>query len=138
MAKQISKTLVEMSDEELFRLVEFNAEKAESTTFSGYSYWRSTWQMFIKSKFTKFTLLFILALLVFCILQPYLPGQKSPTEIFLNPETGVQYRSVKPCSEFWFGTNGGLDFGGCVSMFRGAYGEGSRWKRQPGGCDMPL
>ena len=105
MAKQISKTLVEMSDEELFRLVEFDAEKAESTTFSGYSYWRSTWQMFIKSKFTKFTLLFILALLVFCILQPYLPGQKSPTEIFLNPETGVQYRSVKPCSEFWFGTN---------------------------------
>lgn len=38
MAKQISKTLVEMSDEELFRLVEFDAEKAESTTFSGYSY----------------------------------------------------------------------------------------------------
>ena len=68
MAKQISKTLVEMSDEELFRLVEFDAEKAESTTFSGYSYWRSTWQMFIKSKFTKFTLLFILVLFVFCIL----------------------------------------------------------------------
>ena len=101
----IARRVLGFKTEELFRLVEFDAEKAESTTFSGYSYWRSTWQMFIKSKFTKFTLLFILALLVFCILQPYLPGQKSPTEIFLNPETGVQYRSVKPCSEFWFGTN---------------------------------
>lgn len=41
----------------------------------------------------------------FTILQPYLPAQKSPTEIYLDEQTGMQARNITPNAEFWFGTN---------------------------------
>lgn len=97
--------IANMTDEELFSFVKFDSTKAERINYSGYSYWRSTWNMFIKNKFTKGVLIFLICFLAFTFIQPYLPGQKSPTEIFLSEETGRQLRSVKPCAEFWFGTN---------------------------------
>lgn len=104
MVQPVSKTLNEMTDEELFRFVEFDPGKAEAMTFSGYSYWRSTWQMFIKSRSTKIFLGIIIGLLLWCIVQPYIPGQKSAIQIFTD-ENGIQLRSIQPCAEFWFGTN---------------------------------
>ena len=101
----VMKKMNNMSDEELFQFIEFDSSRAESISYSGYYYWRSTLKVFMSKRSTRIILYFLIALLAFTFIQPYLPGQKSPTEIFINPETGRQYRSLQPNSEFWFGTN---------------------------------
>lgn len=60
---------------------------------------------FCKNKVALFFLCILILLLVFTILQPYLPNQKSPTEISIDPETGMQLRNHPPDSEYIFGTN---------------------------------
>ncbi len=102
---KVMKKLNNMSDEELFSFVTFSKERSESVTYSGYSYWKSTFKLFMSQRTTRLMLYFLIGLLLFTFIQPYLPGQKSPTEIFLDPETGRQYHNVQPNSEFWFGTN---------------------------------
>ncbi len=94
-----------LTDEQLFSFVTFDKTASEAVGYSGYSYWKSTFRLFLKSRATRAVLIFLAVLLLFTFIQPYLPGQKDPTEIFLNPETGRQYRNVEPNSEFWFGTN---------------------------------
>lgn len=100
--------------------------EAEHTGYSGYSYWKSTFRMFFSNKVSVGILVFLLLLLAFTFLQPLLPDQKSPTEIFINPQTGTQYRNVRPNGEFWFGTNAiGQDlwsriwYGTRISLFIG-------------------
>lgn len=90
----VMKKMNNMSDEELFRFIEFDSSRAESTAYSGYSYWKSTFKVFMSKRSTRLILYFLIAILLFTFVQPYLPGQKSPTEIFINPETGRQYRSL--------------------------------------------
>ena len=92
----------------------------------GYSYLKSTLRVFFSNRVSAAVLIFLMLLIVFTFLQPLLPGQKSPTEIFINPETGTQYRNVRPNAEFWFGTNSiGQDlwsrlwFGTRISLFIG-------------------
>ena len=104
MSKPI-KEMNEMTKNELFSFVQFNSQKAEAIADTGYSYWKSAFHVFWSHRVTRFFVIFLAALLLFTLIQPYLPNQKNPTEIFNNPETGRQYRSVQPNSEFWFGTN---------------------------------
>jgi oligopeptide transport system permease protein len=70
-----------------------------------YSYWRSTVHEFLSNKASVAVIAFLAALLLFTFVQPALPGQKSPTAINVNPETGLQYMNVPPGRAFWFGTN---------------------------------
>ena len=93
------------SSEQLFEFAVADAAKAEETAYSNYSYWHSTFRSFLKNKIAVFLLLFVVALIVFTFIQPYLPNQKSPTEIFINPDTGMQDRNVAPNEEYLFGTN---------------------------------
>lgn len=88
----------------LFNFATYDAKEAEKTGYSNYSYWQSTFQVFLKSKVATFLLVFMLILVLFTIIQPYLPGQKLPTKIYTNSQ-GIQLRNVKPGKEFWFGTN---------------------------------
>ena len=53
----------------------------------------------------RFLLVGVIIIVGFTILQPYLPAQKSPTEIYLDEQTGMQARNIAPSAEFWFGTN---------------------------------
>lgn len=92
-------------EENLFRFIEFDTAKAESTASSGYSYWKSTFKVFMQRRATRWLLYGLIALILFVLVQPYLPGQKDPTEIFLDPATGRQYVNIPPNAEFWFGTN---------------------------------
>jgi oligopeptide transport system permease protein len=92
-------------DNVLFEFIDFDPDRAENVTFSGYSYWKSTFKVFMNSRSTRAVLYFLLAFLIFILIQPFLPGQKDPLEIFLVEETGRQIRSMQPCAEFWFGTN---------------------------------
>lgn len=102
---QRMKEMNQMSEKELFSFVTFDKAASESVAYSGYSYWGSTFKLFLKSWVTRAVLIFLAALLLFTFIQPLLPGQKDPTEIFIDPETGHQYRNVAPGKEFWFGTN---------------------------------
>lgn len=89
----------------LFTFAEYDANAAERTGYSNYSYWRSTWQVFLKNKLATLLLGLMLVVVLFTVIQPYLPNQKSPTQIYNDVETGIQLRNHAPDSEFWFGTN---------------------------------
>jgi len=77
------------SRETLFEFAEVDAKQAEETGYSNYSYWRSTWQSFLKNRLAVFLLVGVIIIVGFTILQPYLPAQKSPTEIYLDEQTGM-------------------------------------------------
>lgn len=105
MGKGAVDKLTNAINEELFQFAEYNEEEAKRGGYSNYSYWRSTWQVFIKNKIAVFLLVLMSALLLFTLIQPYLPNQKLPTEIHINPETKLPLKNNPPDAEFWFGTN---------------------------------
>ncbi len=96
---------IEAIDDALFQLADYDEVNAERTGYSNYSYWQSTWKVFLKNKLAVFLLILMVSIVVFTIIQPYLPNQKLPTKIYIDEATNMQYRNVKPNSEFWFGTN---------------------------------
>ncbi|MDM5331990.1 ABC transporter permease [Ureibacillus composti] len=102
--KEIS-NISDKSSEQLFKFAVSDDHQAEETAYSNYSYWQSTWKSFLKNRVAVFLLALVLIIVFFTLLQPYLPGQKSPTEIYLDEQTGSQARNIAPGSEFWFGTN---------------------------------
>lgn len=102
---KVVKKMNELSDEELFRFLEYNPEQAERTASTGYSYWKSTFHVFMKKRSTRCILAMLAVILIFMLVQPFIPGQKNPTEIFLDPATNRQYVNQPPNSTFWFGTN---------------------------------
>jgi oligopeptide transport system permease protein len=93
------------TDEALFDFEEYDDSLAERTGYSNYSYWRSTFYVFIKNRAALFFLIIMIALLVFTFIQPILPNQKSPTQIYIDPATNMQLMNHPPDSEFIFGTN---------------------------------
>ena len=103
-SKEIN-NISDKSNEELFQFAVTDDAKAEETAYSNYSYWRSTWKSFLKNRLAVFLLVAVCIIVAFTILQPFFPGQKSPTEIYLDADTGSRARNVAPGAEFWFGTN---------------------------------
>jgi oligopeptide transport system permease protein len=89
----------------MFEFAQFDERQAQRAGYSNYSYWRSTVQVFSKNKIAIFFLYLVIILLTFTLIQPYLPNQKYPTEITIDPATGMQLRNHEPDKEFWFGTN---------------------------------
>lgn len=111
---------------DLFARRPYSEEEAERTGYSDYSYWRSTIRAFLKNKTAVFMLLLALSLVLFSIIQPYLPGQIDPNYINNDPETGMQIINQRPGGQFILGTNAiGQDFwaqlwaGTRTSMFLG-------------------
>ena len=93
-----------LSDEELFSRAEYHPEALEPLSHAGYSYWRSSLRIYVKNKTAMFFLFLIAITLLFTFIQPYLPNQKDPVQIY-NDASGVQIRNNPPDSEFIFGTN---------------------------------
>mgnify|MGYP000853321603 CR=1 FL=1 len=91
--------------DDLFTPAKFDVTAGERTGYSNYSYWGSTFRLFLQNKTAVFLLCFLCTLLLFTFIQPYLPNQLDPNKIYINPATGIQYRNVPPNKEFWFGTN---------------------------------
>ncbi len=89
----------------LFEFAEFDNKEAEKIGYSNYSYWKSTWNSFTKNKVAFSLLILVIVVLAFTMIQPFLPYQKSATEIYINATTGVQDKNVAPSAAFWFGTN---------------------------------
>ena len=95
-----------LTEEELFTPAEYDQAAGERVAYSGYSYWRSTFRVFLKNKAALCLLILIAILLAFTFIQPLLPGQRSPIEVFNDPATGMPYRNLKPGQEgFLFGSN---------------------------------
>ena len=65
----------DLSEKELFSFAPFDAEEAELTGASNYSYWRSTLRAFRKNRVAMFLLLLMLLIVLFTFIQPLLPGQ---------------------------------------------------------------
>jgi oligopeptide transport system permease protein len=103
---EIEKKLTKPEEDALFVPAEFSEEKAESTGYSNYSYWGSTFRAFLKNKIAVVLLIALAALLIFSFVQPYLPGQMDPNFCKIDPNTGLQYRNVAPGQNgFIWGTN---------------------------------
>lgn len=104
----MSKSLDDLKEgvsENLFEFADYDESASKRAGYSNYSYWRSTWKVFLKNKVAVFLLIIMSALLIFTFIQPYLPNQKAPTEINLDADSKMQLRNQEPNSEFWFGTN---------------------------------
>ncbi len=105
MSKKVMNKMADSIDPSLFDFAEYDESKSELTGYSNYSYWRSTVQVFMKNKVALVLLILIVSVVLFTVIQPYLPNQKSPTQIYIDPATGLQYRNVQPNEEFIFGSN---------------------------------
>ncbi len=90
---------------DLFEFATLNQDNAERTGYSNYSYWKSTISVFLKNRVASAALVVVTLLLIFTFVQPYLPGQRDPNFIHINPETGRQLRNAPPGDEFILGTN---------------------------------
>ena len=90
--------------DDLFQPAEYDAANAERIGYSNYSYWGSTLRVFLKSKVSVGILIFLVLILAFTFIQPYLPNQHDPY-VVNNDELGATLRNQKPDSVFWFGTN---------------------------------
>lgn len=82
----------------------YNEEASEQTGYSNYSYWRSTLHVFIRNPMAMFMLAVLLILLVFTIIQPYLPGQYKANTVYNNPVTGIQLQNQAPSTTTVFVT----------------------------------
>lgn len=89
---------------DLFIPAEHDGREAERAGYSNYSYWRSTFRIFLKNRLALFLLILLPSLLLFTFVQPFLPGQRPATEINFDAE-GFPLRNIQPDSEYWFGTN---------------------------------
>lgn len=92
-------------DARLFEFARYNQEDAERIGYSDYSYWSSTLAVFLKNRIALLALIVVSVLLLFTFVQPFLPGQRDPNLININPETGRQLRNARPSSAFILGTN---------------------------------
>ncbi len=83
-------------DDSLFEFAKYSEKEAEMLGYSNYSYWRSTWNSFLKNK-TAVTLMIIVSIIViFTLIQPYLPNQYEPTTINISETTKRQLRNIPP------------------------------------------
>lgn len=104
MTNQLKKT-DEVSEDRLFTFAKYDETAGEKIGYSNYSYWVSTCKVFAKNKLAMALLITLCVLLLFTFIQPYMPGQKDPTEIFINAQTERAERNLGPTKEFWIGTN---------------------------------
>lgn len=95
----------EQKIDDMFKLALRDSKEAELSGYSGYSYWKSTIRVFLSSYVTRIILFILVFMIIFTVIQPLLPYQKSPTQIYLDKETNMQLMNKQPGKDFWFGTN---------------------------------
>lgn len=88
----------ELTEKELFSFVEFNAEDAERTGYSQYSYWKSVFRTFSKNKFAMFLVFVMIGLIIFSFVA-------NSTAKYDIDTINRSFKLVTPNKEFWFGTD---------------------------------
>lgn len=88
------------SEKELFSVIPYHQEEAEKIAYSEYSYWGSVLKNFLKNKAALAMICIYLFLLIFSFVAEHI-GQYTIDTI--TPVRSLKF--MKPCKEFWFGTD---------------------------------
>ena len=79
-----------------FDVAPYDPERAEKSGYSNYSYWGSTFRVFLKNRMAVTLLCVLLVLVLFTVIQPCLPGQYPANLIINHPTTNMQMSNVAP------------------------------------------
>ncbi len=93
MSKKLEKGV---SEADLFKRATLDSAAAERAGYSDYSYWGSTIRVFRKNRVAMLMLILLVTILVFTLVQPYLPGQRDPNLVNNHPATGIQLSNQAP------------------------------------------
>ena len=91
-----------MDNENLFEFAAFDKLESEHIAAPRYSYWKSVWRTFFKSKFTVAVSIVMIALVLFALIQPLTCGY-DPTVAPNSNDPNMKFLS--PNSEYIFGTD---------------------------------
>ena len=95
-----------MPEKQLFSYAEYQAQAAERTGYSEYSYWKSVWNNFLKKKSAVFMLIVFFLLFAFTFVALEI-GKYDVHDLRIDNDLMF----TEPNSEFWFGTdNMGRDY----------------------------
>ncbi len=94
--KGVKDRLSEPIEKSMLEFASYDSEAAEKTGYSNYSYWGSTFRAFLKNRVAMSLLIVLGVLLVFTIIQPYLPGQFKSNLVINHPVTGIQMMNIQP------------------------------------------
>lgn len=87
--------------QDMFANLGYDERQAEEGGYTNYSYWRSTFRTFFKSKLSIFLMLLIAMLVTFSFAYPAL-SKADPNQVTLNMDDW----NAKSSSMHWFGTDG--------------------------------
>ncbi len=91
-----------ISEDNLFEFATFDEKESEHIAAPRYSYWKSVWRTFFKSKVTVFLSVFVIVLVAFALIQPLQSGY-SPTVAPNINNADMKY--LPPSAEHIFGTD---------------------------------
>ena len=94
--KGVKDQLSEPVEKSLLEFASYDSAAAEKTGYSNYSYWGSTFRCFLKNKVAMSLLIVLGVLLLFTVIQPYLPNQFESNLVINHPVTGIQMMNVQP------------------------------------------
>ena len=93
---------MDTNNNNLFEFAAFDELSSEHIAAPRYSYWKSVGRTFIRSKFTVFVTLLMLAIVAFALIQPLTSGY-SPTDA--QNINSPEMKFLKPSGEHIFGTD---------------------------------
>ena len=91
-----------MDNENLFEFAAFDKLESEHIAAPRYSYWKSVWRTFFKSKFTVAVSIVMIALVLFALIQPLTSGYDPTVAPNINDPN---MKFLSPNSEYIFGTD---------------------------------
>ena len=104
-ASKMSRDELNALDAGLFDYAEYDESAAERSGYSNYSYWHSTFRIFWRNKMARFLVIFLILLLAFTFIQPYLPGQIDPNYIHYDASGTLMKNFAMGEQGFLFGTD---------------------------------
>jgi len=104
--KPTNKNIKTIPEDRLFRIAEYNYEKADDISEVSYSYWKSVFYVFSRKKVTVVLCGVFVLLVLMSLICPYI-GHYRINDLVTNDEATF----LKPSKEYWFGTdNIGRDY----------------------------
>ena len=93
---------MDMENINLFEFAAFDELESEHIAAPRYSYWKSVWRTFFKSKFTVAVSILMIALVLFALIQPLFSGYDPKVAPNIN---NADMKFLKPSAEHLFGTD---------------------------------
>ena len=93
---------MENKTDDLFEFAAFDKLESEHIAAPRYSYWKSVWRTFFRSKFTVAVSILMIALVAFALIQPLYSGYSPTVAPNIN---NADLKFLKPSAEHPFGTD---------------------------------